>query len=247
MIQTKIFFKKAITGFLSFLISILIFSLVFVFSFFHYDQAEKNVNKNQSDITYSPSKSDLSVSVLIDIENCPAEFLAEISLEKQKVSLSCRPKSYISTSGETQNSFDANEYEKRIELSKLQFSDIINYLNGVELETPYGLPSPANADITLTKNERVTVYGASLTALLTKEKTPANERMGYYCYALCEVCLKFLKNCDLDYYKFLKNNSKTDISYTEFYDNFKYLKEGIKYTEFSAPNGRFEKGVYYLK
>lgn len=242
-----LFFKKTITALISFLISFFLFLLVLTFSFLPYNSKEKSVNNIKSNIPYSPSKSDLSVSVLIDIENCPAEFLANIYLEKQKVSLSCRPKSYISTSGETQNGFDADEYEKRIELSKLQFSDIINYLNGVELETPYGLPSPANADITLTKNERVMVYGASLTALLTKEKTPANERMGYYCYALSEVCLKFLKNCDLDYYKFLKNNSKTDISYTEFYDNFKYLKEGIKYTDFSAPNGYFEKGVYYLK
>lgn len=221
--------------------------MVFVFSFLPYDKLEKKVNKNQSDITYSPSKGDLAVSVLIDIENCPAEFLAKISLENQKVSLSCKPKKCVSKNGESINGFNTDEYEKRIVFSELQFSDITNYLNGVELETPYGLPSPANDDITITKNERVMVYGASLLALLTKEKSPTSERMGYYCYALSEICLKFLKNCDLDHYKFLNNNSNTDISYTEFYDNFKYLKVGIKYTDYQAPNGYFENGMFYLK
>ena len=241
------FFKKTITALISFLISIFLFLSVLTLSFLPYNSKEQSVNNIKSDVPYSPSKSDLLVKILIDIENCPAEFLAKISLKNQKVSLSCRPKKCVSKNGESINGFNTDEYEKRIAFSELQFSDIINYLNGVELETPYGLPSPANDDITLTKNERVMVYGASLLALLTKEKSPTNERMGYYCYALSEVCLKFLKNCDLDHYKFLNNNSNTDISYTEFYDNFKYLKEGIKYTDYQAPNRYFKNGMFYLK
>ena len=49
---------------------------------------------------------------------------------------------------------------------------------------------------------------------------------------LWERCaLNFLQEGSLEAYKFLNKNCSTDISYTNYYDNYKSLKESIKYTD----------------
>ena len=236
--------NKSLTALSSFVICLFLFLSVMFLSDFPIKHKEKTVAKNQPDIAYSAAQNNIDTNILIDIDACPVQFLAKISSKSKKVSVSCKPKATKKEQGLAV--FDKTDYQKQINLTLLEFESIVNFLGGVEVETPYGLPSPANAEIIITKNERLLAHGASLGALLCKEKEPSAEKMAYYSYILSEICLKFLKNCDTEYYKFLNDNSETDISYTEYYDSFKALNQSIKHTDFSAPNGYWKNGEFCL-
>ena len=214
----KLFYNNITTGIISFIISFLLFFTIMIYPFFTQKAEEKAALKNQPSVAYTPPRSEKTTNVKINIENCPTDFLVKISPKSEKITVSCK-------------SVSKEKYSKQISFNTEGFKNVVNYLNGVEIETPYGLPSPANTDIIIAANERLFVYGASLAALLCNEASPTAERLTYCCYALGEVCLKFIKEGDTELYKFLNQNCETDISYTEYYDNYKALKETIKYAD----------------
>ncbi|MBO5105817.1 MAG: hypothetical protein J6C29_02855 [Clostridia bacterium] len=223
--------KHIIIGIISFLVCFTIFFSLMLFPFFKYEATEKAVLKNEQSIAYNRQQNKESINIKISIEDCPVAFLLRILPKNQKLSISCSYELLSDKSNEKTTKFNNFKYSKQITFSLSGFENTVNFLGGVEIETPYGLPSPSKNDIIIAKDERVFVYGASLGALLCKEPYPTQERMDYYCYALGEVCLKFLKEGSLEAYKFLNKNCSTDISYTNYYDNYKSLKESIKYTD----------------
>lgn len=240
-------FKIVSTALISFIICLALFLSVVFLTLMPLESKEIAVTKPQQKVNYFIGNKKISTTILINIENCPTHFFVKLSSESQKVTIYCEPKNCISQTGTFLEGFRKDECQKHISFTAFQLDDVINFLGGVELETPYGLPSPANTNTLIAKDERTVVYGASLRAILCKEKEPSATQMNYYGYLLSEVCLKFLKNCDTNYYKFLKNNSETDISYADFYDNFKTLKESIKYADYLSSKGFWQKGVFYLE
>ncbi|MBQ4131208.1 MAG: hypothetical protein IJD71_02585 [Clostridia bacterium] len=243
----KHFLNRALTALISLLICLAIFLTVMFLTLSPYKTSEIAVTKQQQEIGYYTQSIAISASILIDIETCPTLFLAKLTTKNQKITVFCKPKKCMSQTDDNLDCFNKSEYQRYIRLTALQLDDITNYLGGIELETPYGLPSPANTNTLIAKDERTLVYGASLSALICKEKEPSVTKMAYCCYVLSEICLKFLKNCDTDYYKFLKNNSETDISYADFYDNFKALRDTIKYTDYICVKGKWRNGVFYFQ
>lgn len=214
----KRYFSPIITGFLSFSLCFLIFLAILFCQNFTPSSTELTAQKNQPSVPYSPPFS-LNAKIKIRLENCPADFLLEILPKKGKI------KVYTASKSKNEENF------KKIEFTTKGFEKLINYLGGVVIETPYGLPAPAKNGKMLTKNEKLLVYGASLGTLLCEEKNPTPERLNYYCYVLGEICLKFFKEGNTELYKFLNKNSKTNISYTDYYDNYKSLKTAIKYAD----------------
>ena len=226
----KKFFKPITSGLISFCVCFLIFGLIIIYPFFSHSSEEKTALKNQPSIVYKAPQNYKTISIKIDIEECPVAFLLKILPKNQNLSITCKSKS---ANGNIEV-FKADEYSKQINFSLYGFENTVNFLGGVEIETPYGLPSPAKNDIIIAKDERLFVYGASLGALLCEEKIPTAERASYYCYVLGELCLKFLKEGSTQCYKFLNNNAETDISYTDYYDNYTSLKETIKYANITS-------------
>lgn len=221
----KLFNKNTATGIISFALSFIIFSFIMLYPFFTKRTEEKAVAKSQNSVAYSPTVEMKEACIKISIEKCPADFFVNILPQKGKIRVSA-----AANNPESKN-LNKEKYTKRISFSLRGFENTVNYLGGVEIETPYGLPSPANTDIIIAKDEKLYVYGASLAALLVETAAPTPERGLYYCYALGEVCLKFLKEGEPDLYKFLNRNSETDISYTDYYDNYEYLKLAVKYAD----------------
>lgn len=252
----KIISRFIITSFTSASICLLVFSII-IFSIFLPEKSNnKTVQKVQSNIAYTPIDTTLNPSLLIVIEECPVLFLVKLLQKNHNLSVSCMPKFSVNDKNqklkdyknkETLTHFTKEECNKKIVFNIINFEKIINYLNGLEIETPYGLPLPAKSNTTIDVNERVCAYGASVGALLTQEKQPSNEKMAYYCYIIGELSLKFLSTCDTESYKFLNQNSITDISYTEFYDNYKSLKNNIAYVNCTPPKGEWKDGWFYLE
>lgn len=248
--------RLIITSFTSTAICLLTFSIIVLSIFLPEKSNDKTVQKIQSDITYTPNINTIDTTLLIVIEECPIIFLVRLLQKNYNLSVSCMPKFSVNNkkqklkdckNKEVVTHFTTEECDKKIVFSIMNFEKIINYLSGVEIETPYGLPSPVKNNTTLAINERICAFGASIGALLTSEKQPSTEKMAYYCYIIGELSLKFLNNCDTKHYKFLNQNSKTDISYTEFYDNYKSLKSDIKYVNCIPPKGEWKNDWFYLK
>ncbi len=209
----KNFTNYILTGFISLLICFFMFFAVMSYLFIPKGNKSEMVAKTNSSVPYSPTIEMPKVSLFIKIENCPVAFNLKISETNQKL---------LVTHNEN---LSANEKNTRqITFDITGFENTINYLGGVEIDTPYGLPSPAKNKKIIAENEKLLVYGASLGEILTSELNPSDERKSYYCYVIKELCVKFLKECTPESYKFLKRNCETDISYTEFYDNYKSLK-----------------------
>lgn len=214
----KLFYNNITPGIISFTICFLMFLAIMIHPFFTQKTEEKTVLKNQTSVAYTPPRSAKTTNVKISIENCPTDFSVKLLPKNEKISVSYKEAS-------------KEEYSKQINFNIEGFKNVVNYLNGVEIETPYGLPSPANTDIIIATDEKLFVYGASLAALFCNKAAPSAERLSYYCYALGELCLKFIKEGDTELYKFLNENCETNVSYTDYYDNYKYLKETIKYAD----------------
>ena len=215
----KNYFKRAITGFISFSLCFLIFFVILICQNLTFEPKEQTAVKSQSSIPYSPSQTLKSTSIKITLEGCATSFLLEILPENKKINVYSNP------------DLKNKKYVKKIDFTIKGFEGLINYLNGVEIETPYGLPAPSKNGKLLAKNEKLSAYGASISALFCGEKNPTAEKTNYFCYVLGEICLKFLKEGDTELYKFLNKNSKTNISYTDYYDNYKSLKTAIKYAD----------------
>lgn len=213
------FRNKILTGIISFIVCFSFFSSLMIFPVFTKKSEEQTALKNQISVAYSPPQNMEDTNIKITIADCPAVFLLKILPKNQKIKILCGL------------NFKREDYSKTIDLTTEGFEEVINYLGGVEIETPYGLPSPANTDEIIAKNEKLFVYGGSLAALLCKQAAPSHERRLYYCYVLGEVSLKFLNNGTTELYKILNKNAKTDISYTDYYDNYKALKSTIKYAD----------------
>lgn len=227
----KNLFKNIIIGTISFTICFFIFFIIMIYPNFTSNSAKEAALKNQPSVTYSPPDSVETISVKISIDGCPVDFLLKILPKNQKLNIECRPTFLINSKEKKAIGYEKSEYTKRISFSLLGFENMVNFLGGIEIETPYGLPSPAQNNEILAKDEKLFVYGASLSALFCEADNPTTERMSYYCYAFGEVSLKFLNNGNTELYKFLKKNCETDISYTDYYDNYKSLKTAIKYTD----------------
>lgn len=215
--------KNTLTALISFFICFFIFSTTIAYPLFSKKYKEQTVLKREGSVAYSPLPDTEKIGIKITVEGCAAAFLITVLPKTKTVKTDC-------ITNESTNANPKKDYSHSIDFTLKGFENTVNFLGGVEIETPYGLPSPANTSIIIAKDEKLFVYGASLGALLTKA-APSPERLSYYCYALGELCLKFIKEGDPELYKVLNQNSKTDISYTDYYDNYKYLKEAIKYAD----------------
>ena len=173
----------------------------------------KTAQKTESTIPYSYSADTKNAEVLISLENCPVDFLVKLSPKAGNVSVKTAPNNSLK-----------DKSLKYITFNVSGFENMINYLGGIEIETPYGLPNPAKNKKIIAKDELLTVYGASLGEILNGEPQPSIERKSYYCYIVEKICIAFLTDCTPERYKFLKQNCETNISYTEFYDSYKSLK-----------------------
>lgn len=218
--------KNVLTAITSFLICFLMFLAIIFYPLFIENSKEQTTLKNQASIAYSPLSDTEKLGIKITIEGCTINFLMTIMPKHKTIKIGCL--------SNKNNSSKQKEYKHQINFSLKGFENTVNFLGGVEIETPYGLPSPAKTNAIIAKDEKLFVYGASLGVLLCDEADLSAERINYYCYALGEVCLKFLKNGNTTLYKHLKNNSQTDISYTDYYDNYKYLKATIKSVSLDA-------------
>lgn len=200
-------------GFISLLICFFMFFMVILCLFIPKNPHHMPAEKSESSIPYSSPLPIPSSTILLQIENCPVRFLIKTSPKKANLSVTC-----------TEDFPSENKSIRNISFKLDEFENTVNYLGGVEIETPYGLPCPAKNKKIIAKDEKLLVHGASLGEILTIEATPSTERKNYYCYVIKELCLEFFSECTPESYKFLKQNCETDISYTEFYDNYKSLK-----------------------
>ena len=207
-----------ITSLITFLICFFIFLTAMLYFVIPKPTNEKTAQKAQSSVPYynNSGATIQNAIILLKIENCPIKFF--ITLSPKASTLSVNYEEPINTD---------KKYTHCITFERNGFENTVNFLGGVEIETPYGLPCPAKNKKIIAKDEKLLAFGASLGELLTTEPAPSNERKSYYCYVVKELCLKFFSNCTTESYKFLKKNCETDISYTEFYDNYKSL-ENIK-------------------
>jgi hypothetical protein len=171
----------------------------------------KAAQKAQSLVPYFNVNTKITY-VKTSIENCAVDFLITISHKRKNVSVNC-----IEEFSAPENSY------KSITFNLSGFENMVNSLGGIEIETPYGLPSPYKNKTIIAKDEKLLVYGSSLGEILTK-KTITTEMAEYYCYILEELCIKFLNDCTPESYTLLNQNCETNISYTDFYDNYKSLK-----------------------
>jgi len=206
------------TAFTSLIISLLLFFMVSLYLFIPNKSNHITAQKNETGIPYFYSDKIKSVTFLISIENCPVDFFIDASSEHESLKVTHTAKNIAA----------AKKYQKQIYFDIEGLENFVNYLGGIEIETPYGLPSPAKNKKIIAKNEKLLVYGVSLGEILTDESSPSDQRIAYYCYIIKELCFKFLSECTIDSYKFLKQNCKTDISYADFYDHYEAFKDIIK-------------------
>ena len=216
--------KNTTTALISFLICFFIFSAIMLYPLFSEKSEEQTALKNEVSVAYSPLPETEKIGIKITVEGCPIAFLITIMPKNGSLKTVC-------ITNEDANANRKKEYSRKIAFTLKGFEDTVDFLGGVEIETPYGLPSPANTSLIIAKDERLFVYGASLGALLCQDAAPSKEKSAYFCYALGELCLKFIKEGDPELYKFLNQSSETDISYTDYYDNYKNLKETVKFTD----------------
>lgn len=197
--------------FFSLLISFSAFFITMNLVFMPNSRESEVVQKNEYDIPYFTDEAK-NIPLFINIEYCPIDFLINISVKQKNISVN-----YITD-------FNNEENIKSIRFTHSGLENVINFLGGIEIETPYGLPSPYNDQTTLAKDERLLAFGTSIRKIFTEDASPTAEKKEYYCYILEELCIKFLDDCTTENYKFLKQNCETDISYTEFYDNLQSIK-----------------------
>jgi len=247
--------KFLITGFISLLICFSLFFSAMSPIVFSQQANTKTVQKTDSSVPYYPTLISKSCGILLRIDECPVIFLVKFLPEKKTLSIGCMPEKIINSEGKKLIAFENEsgisvlgyeKYNKTISFTLSGFENMINYLNGIEIETPYGLPAPAKNNTILARGEKMKVYGASLGIILTEAKQPSSERLAYYCYVIGELCLEFLKECTTESYKFLNQNSKTDISYTDFYDNYEGYKSSINNAVCDSPVGSWEDGWFYI-
>ena len=227
---------------ISFIISLFIFSSIMLYLFLPNNSKEITVEKTDASVPYSPPYELKEFTVLISIDNCPINFQAIFSLKNKNIVLSCLPKNSVNSSNEEIKA----PSDKTIAFTLSGFKNTVNFINGIEIETPYGLPAPAGTGAIIAQDEKLNVYGASICTMFTAEKQPSVEKQAYYCYVMGELCFKFIKECTTESYKTLNQSSKTNISYTEFYDNFKSLKNGITNVVCSSTEGYWKDDLFYL-
>ena len=207
------FFKSFIIPcFISLIISFSMFFMAMSYIFIPQTTKYETAEKTESLIDYFESELK-DITIIVSVENCPVDFLINIYPKQKDI--------YVEHSNGSNN-----QNTRTIRFNVSGFENVINYINGIEIETPYGLPSPTKNQTIIAKDEKVLAYGASIGEIITGEASPSRERKEYYCYIFEEICIKFLKDCTPERYKFLKQNCETDISYTEFYNNYKYLNNG---------------------
>ena len=107
------------------------------------------VQKTQSFVPYFNTNTK-STYVKTSIENCAVDFLITISHKNKNVSVNC-----IEDFSAPENPY------KSISFDLSGFENMVNSLGGIEIETPYGLPSPYKNKTIIAKDERLLVYGAS--------------------------------------------------------------------------------------
>lgn len=207
-----------------------------------------------ADIPYTSAGYNLKKSsFLLLVADLPVDFAVNID-SSYGVNVFCFPKAAIKNSRPDYAESDPKKRaalfgkncKRMVELTVDNLKTLTDHVGGITANTPYGLPSPSGNGVTIALDEKLHFYGSSLVAILKKESNPDKKRMVYYGELVARITLGFLKRYDKENYLFLKSISKTDISYTDYYDYAPFFVTMGDNVTSDAPDGVWIAENYYL-
>ncbi len=205
---------------------------------------------------YSPKADRLKSNILVVISNTPYCFFINLDSANSKCAVLFFTTSCVKNSStefdvtnikQSSEAFFGLTADRFITLDAHNFSDLIDLVGGVTVETPYGLTSPANGNKYIADNEVLHFFGDAALSIMFFEPRPHTERLTYYAKITALVSAAALKDFKREAFDFIINKCKTDISYIDFYDNEENLSLCAENIQYSAPKGAWLNDKYYLQ
>lgn len=251
------FFRKKLLPFLiSFLSCGLIYTVVALVCILPSSQT-LSAQQNLNDQPYYSAKADsLKCNILVTLSDTPYCFFISLNSENSQCEILFFTTSCVKNSStefdvtnikHSAEAFFGLTTDRFITLNANSFSDFIDLVGGVTLQTPYGLTSPANKEKYIAADEELHFFGDTALEIMLFENKPDTERLTYYAKITALACSAALKDFKSEAFEFIINNCKTDISYIDFYDNEENLSLCTENIKHSAPNGTWINHKYYLQ
>ena len=196
------------------------------------------------------------IRILLTVEHLPVFFLLTLMPNRTASALLCLPIRSIQNSTTRLitpltksgiSKFLGLSGDAVITLTDSALQRLVDHAGGITVDTPYGLPAPSGNGSLLAADEPLHLYGQSVVALLSSEAHPDYDRLTYSAELIGRVAQNFLADFPPEKYYFLKNETKTDISYSNYYDHAALIEACATTMTFTAPTGVWLNEDYYLQ